>query len=409
MPINPSIPLGFRPGPDPLLPSQIEQRNLTLANLGRQEKLDQQRLQMNEQNIAEGQQQQQERQAAAERAKKVSEIYAKHLKPGEDERTVLKRALPEIWGVDPDAAGKIDKQIYELDLRDFNKRKMELEQASTRGKRLAEIAGTAADQATLRRAVGMAVAEKLLTPEQAAEIGDTWDESTQAAVKQFRMQALDVQKQLDEARKTEEQGWKKADADRKAAAEKRAEELHRITLPSKTPDPETKLTPVQAAAERGREAERKEKANHNRAIEAKGEGGGTGDKEARSAISKLDTEAKRLQGTIDEREKGKGKLRQVKTQLESEIKSLEKDKPKEWREKVAKARAKWEGNEAQLREIESQQQDLVSRKEDLYGQMRGIKGGGNAPAAAPAARPRARNAQTGETVEWDGKQWVKVN
>jgi hypothetical protein len=35
---------------------------------------------------------------------------------------------------------------------------------------------------------------------------------------------------------------------------------------------------------------------------------------------------------------------------------------------------------------------------------------GNATPPAPAAaRPRAQNPQTGETVEWDGKQWVPVN
>lgn len=404
MPIDPRIALGVRPGPAPIMPSELEQRRLTLADLGRRETLDNQQAQLNDMRISEGQQQQAERRATLERAGKVRSILKKH--GGDPEK-----ALPELWSIDPAAADRFDTHLYERKKRGFEMKKSELEQAGARAKRLGEIAGTATDQATFQRAIGMAVAEKLLTPEIAAQLGDTWDDNTKAAVAQFRNQALDVAKQSDEARKAEEQGWKKAEAERKAAAEKRAQQLHDASLPAKTADPKTGMTPAQAAAVEGRKAAQGETARHHRAIEAKGEGSGdTSGKEAKSAISKLDVQAKGLQGKIDSLESRKGKHRQDKARYEAEIKSLGETKPDKWKEKQQAARSKWEGNETALREIESQQQDLVSRKEDLYGQIRGIKGGGgSAPAAAPAARRRAQNPQTGETVEWDGKQWVKVN
>lgn len=384
MPINPRIALGVEPGPAPYTPGELEQRRLTLADLGRREQLDQQQAELNDMRIAQGKRQQAEYDASLERARKVSEIYSKHLKPGDDERTVLKRALPEIWGVDPDAAAKIDEQVYNLDKRDMELRDRELKLASDRAKRFAAIANTVTDQASLRRALGMAAAEKLLTTEQIAQFGDTWDENSAATVKQIRDSALDVQKQLDEARKNDEHGWKKAEEERKAAKEARDAELHKATLPGKTADPKTGLTPMQTATVEGQKAARGETARHNRATEAKDAGGeDDAGKQARSAIAKLDTEAKGLQGKIDSRESAKAPLRKKKTQLESEIAFLEKEKPKKWQETVAKKRAEWQGNEAQLREIEAQQQDMVRRKDDLYGQIRGIKGGGGNSGSAP--------------------------
>lgn len=394
MPVDPRIALGVRPGPAPIMPSELEQRRLTLADLGRRERLDEQQAQMNDMRIAEGQAQQAERAAAVERAGRVRSVLEKH--GGDPEK-----ALPELWSIDPAAADRFDTHLYERKKRGFEMKKAELDQSVARAKRLGEIAGTAVDQATFQRAIGMAVAEKLLTPEIAAQLGDTWDGNTKAAVAQFRNQALDVAKQNEEARKAEEQGWKKAEESRKAEKEKRDAELHKATLPGKTANPKTGLTPMQTATVG-------ETARHHRAIEAKSAGGeDDAGKQARSAIAKLDTEAKGLQGKIDNRESAKAPLRKKKTQLESEIAFLEKEKPKKWEETVAKKRAEWQGNEAQLREIEAQQEDYVRRKDDLYGQIRGIKGGGgNTPVSPPR---RARNDQTGETVEWNGKQWVKVN
>lgn len=379
MPINPRIALGVEPGPAPYTPGELEQRRLTLADLGRREQLDQQQAELNDMRIAQGKQQQAEYDASLERAGKVRGVLEKH---GGD----IEKALPELWSLDPAAADKFEGHIYDRKKREYETRKLELDQAGTKAKRLAEIAGTATDQATLRRALGMAAAEKLLTPEQIAEIGDTWDDSTAAAVKQFRMQALDVGKQLDEARNADKHAWDKAEQDRKAAKEARDAELHKATLPGKTADPKTGLTPMQAATVEGQKAARGETARHNRATEAKSAGGeDDAGKQARSAIAKLDTEAKGLQGKIDSRESAKAPLRKKKTQLESEIAFLEKEKPKKWQETVAKKRAEWQGNEAQLREIEAQQQDMVRRKDDLYGQIRGIKGGGNSGSAPTTA------------------------
>lgn len=377
MPIDPRIALGVQPGPEPFSPGELQQRRLTLADLARREQIDQQQAELNDMRLNEARQKQAEYEAGLERAGKVRGVLEKH-------QGNIEKALPELWSLDPSAANRFETHIYDRKKREYDTKKLELEQAGARAKRVAEIAGTVTDQATLRRALGMAAAEKLLTPEQIAEIGDTWDESTAAAVKQFRMQALSIDKQLEEARKAEEQGWKKAEEARKAAAEARAAELHSATLPGKKADPKTGLTPMQAATVEGQKATRGETARHNQAMEAKG-GEDDAGKQARSAIAKLDTEAKGLQGKIDARESAKAPLRKKKTQLESEIAFLEKEKPKKWQETVAKKRAEWQGNEQQLRDIEGQQQELIRRKDDLYGQIRGIKGGGSSAATATTA------------------------
>lgn len=409
MPIDPRIALGVRPGPAPIMPSELEQRRLTLADLGRREKLDQQQAEMNDMRLAEGRQKQAEYDAAVQRAGQVRGVLEKH---GGD----IEKALPELWSLDPGAADKFESHVFDRKKRDFESRKLELEQATARAKRLGEIAQTATDQATLRRAVEMAVAEKLLTPEMAAQIGDAWDDNSKAAVSQFRNQALSVEKQLEEARKAEEHKWNSEEEGRRAAKAKRDEELHKATLPSKTADPKTGLTPAQAATVETQRGRTGEQSRHNRAMEAKGDrAGDDAGKQAQREVNRLNIEARGLQGRIDTMEKSKGKLRGVKTQLESEIATLEKDKPDNWEKNVAAKRVKWAGNEAQLREIEGQQAELVTRKDGLYGQIRGVKGGGErkaeaAPAQSAPVAPRKKyiNDKTGEIVEWDGKQWVKV-
>lgn len=354
MPINPNIALGFQPGPAPILPSQLEQRRMTLANLGRQEQLDQQQMQLNEQRIGEGRQRQAENAAVLERAGKVRSILERH---GD-----VEKALPEIWAVDPAAADKFEGHLYDRRKRDFETKERELKVASARASRLAEIAGTATDQPTLQRAVGMAVAEKLLTAEQAAQIGDTWDDNTKAAVNQFRMQALDVGKQLDEARKSEEQGWKKAENDRKAAAEKRAQELHEASLPSKTADPKTGLTPAQAATVRGQDAARGETARHNRAMESKEDRRVTREEDTNRKADRK--EAEKIQSQIDA-------LQKEKRALDSERAGIgQMSKSKSWQKDEKGMRTKGERDYARvtqrLEEIQKDEQELIRRKDQLY-------------------------------------------
>ena len=354
MPINPSIPLGVRPGPAPILPSQLEKQQLSLANLGRREQLDTQQMQLNQMRLTEAQQRQKEQAAAVERAGKVRAILEKH---GD-----VEKALPEIWAVDPAAADKFETHLYDRRKRDYEMRKAELDQASSRAKRLGEIASTATDQATFRRAIGMAVSEKLLTPDQASSIGDAWDDSTKSAVNQFKMQALDVQKQLDEARKEEEQGWKKAESDRKAAAEKRAEETHQATLPGKTADPKTGLTPAQADTSRRRQEDSAERKRHNQAMEAK-EDKRTNREDSEQRKSDI-KEAQKIQAQIDA-------LQKEKRTLDAERSSIgQMSKSKAWKKDEKGLRTKGEANyarvTARLEEIAKDEQELIRRKDQLY-------------------------------------------
>lgn len=362
MPIDPRIALGVEPGPAPYTPGELEQRRLTLASLGRQEQLGQQQAELNDMRLAEGKQKQEEYAASVERAGRARAVLEKH---GGD----IEKALPELWSVDPAAADRFETHVFDRKKRDYETRKMEIEQAGAKSKRLAEIAGTATDQASLRRALGMAASEKLLSPEQIAAIGDTWDEKTAAAVKQFRMQAMDVSKQLDEARKNDEHGWKKAEEERKKAAEARTQAVHEATLPSKKADPKTGLTPMQAATVKGQEAARagqaaarSETARHNKAMEEKANRRVASERDATAKADRK--EAEKIQQQIDQ-------LQKEKRALDSERAGIgQMSKSKAWQKDEKGMRTKGERDFARvtqrLEEIKKDEQELIRRKDQLY-------------------------------------------
>lgn len=355
MPIDPRIALGVDPGPAPIMPSELQQRRLTLADLARREKLDQQQAEMNDMRLNEGRQKQAEYSASLERAGKVRGVLEKH-------KGDIEKALPELWSLDPAAADRFETHVYDRKKRDFDTKKLELEQASARAKRLGEIAQTATDQSTLRRAVGMAVAEKLLTPEMAAQIGDAWDDNSKAAVSQFRNQALSVEKQLEEARKAEEHKWKSEEEARKAAKEKRDAELHKATLPSKTADPKTGLTPAQAATVKGQESARGETARHHRAMESKEDRRVTREDDTQRRADRK--EAEKIQSQIDA-------LQKEKRTLDSERAGIgQMSKSKAWQKDEKAIRTKGERDYARvtqrLEEIKKDEQELIRRKDQLY-------------------------------------------
>ncbi len=68
------------------------------------------------------------------------------------------------------------------------------------------------------------------------------------------------------------------------------------------------------------------------------------------------------------------------------------------------------GNAKVLANLDVLQNQLQQRRDVFAARLRQPNAASAAPAApaAPAARPRATNAQTGETVEWDGSAWVPV-
>lgn len=387
MAINPMIPLYVRPAQietpvevDRRL-AAVAQQHQQLAQGEQQQQLNAQRMTMNESSMRLSGLQEQEYQAKLadtaarrEEAAKVQEILGRH---GGD----LEKALPEISAISPLAGAAFQK---DLDARKKTALEQQTKQADLEIKRAGMLgdglANVLAETDPKRRNAAYTAQRAallgtgLFTAEQIPEVMP--DEATLKAL----ASQVALARQAQEARATAADARAEAADTRAAGADARSQEVHDATLPGKTVDTKTGLTPPQSEQKR-----------HNMAMEAKGgASGASGDdgKQARSAIAKLDTEARALQGRIDSRESAKAPLRKKKSQLESEIAFLEEQKPKNWKESVAKKRSEWQGNESQLRDIEAQQADLVSRKQDLYGQIRGIKG---TPPAAAAAKPAAQS------------------
>jgi hypothetical protein len=409
MALYPTIPLQGR-GPKIETPAEIDTRLATLANITQQhalgeqqQRLNQQRMQANTQALDQQQMQMTEQQAAAERAAKVRDILSQEPDPD--------KAIEQVRAIDPDAAVKIGEHIAKRRTAQLGEQKTQTDLEKSELGLLTERRGLIAN------ALGAVLTAP---PEQRAAI---YAAQRNALIATGKFKPGDIDEQMpDEAtlrafalsRLTPDQ---QAAFQQKEAAEGRAVELHEATLPGKTADPTTGLTPAQAATIANQGATQAETRRYHDATLAQGDqrirqgaqrlanmgaGGGTA---AQAAAQKQLGDLRKEELGLEAEE---AKLAERRSEIGVITKNGKIIRDGKAHDLTAQEREKLD---AEYAAADRRYRQVMERKRQITEQRAGIKStAATSPAAAAApttssTRQRAKNAQ-GQVIEWDGRNWV---
>lgn len=230
MPIDPNIPLQFKPTTPLEDPATQISKALTVRNQVQQG-------QVNAQQLQEGALGLQEKQRQVNEGQQLRDLFAQ---PGMDMQT----ALPHVFAINPTTGLALQKGMHEAQKAALDTQKTQIEVNAKKAERFGAIAGTITDEPSFHAGIATAAGEGLIDGAGAQGLlAQGWNPDTQKQVASIVQGSMDAKTQADQARAALDEKRKQLTADQATELQKYNVTKAAGEAASATVDPVTKLKP----------------------------------------------------------------------------------------------------------------------------------------------------------------------